>query len=243
MYTQVQTPKKGGSGLECTSCREELPESGEAGGARWDSQSQDLTRPVLERIMCLQIANGEQELDMRADKQMVLRPLDVPVALRFAECPGAPYHQVAEDLAMSSATVYESVARLEMAQILRPGVRAVNRHALLEFLEHGVRYAFPAAPTGLHGRGVPTAHSAPPLVEKIDADEAWVWPSREGGVEGQIITPLFERAVELPQRCPGVYEMLALLDSVRAGRARERSIAIQILRDRLGYRKTAHDAA
>lgn len=180
---------------------------------------------------------------MRTDKQLVLRPLDVPVALRFAECPGAPYHQVAEDLDMSSATIYESVARLEMAQLLRPGERAVNRHALLEFLEHGVRYAFPAAPVGLRGRGVPTAHSAPPLVDRIDGNEAWVWPSKEGGVEGQVIAPLFERAAQLPQRCPGVYEMLALLDSVRAGRARERRIAMDMLQDRLGYCKTARDAA
>ncbi len=144
---------------------------------------------------------------------------------------------------MSSATVHESVARLEMAQLLRPGERAVNRHALLEFLEHGVRYAFPASATGLRGRGVPTAHSAPPLDEEIDASEAWVWPSKEGGVEGQVITPLFERAAELPERCPSVYELLALLDSVRAGRARERRIAVAALHARLGYRKMAHDAA
>jgi hypothetical protein len=191
---------------------------------------------------CLQFANTEHGVVMIAGKQLVLRPLDVPVALRFAESPGAPYHQVAEDLGMSSATVHASVARLEMAQLLRPGERAVNRHALLEFLVHGVRYAFPAAPSGLRGRGVPTAHSAPPLDEEIVASEAWVWPSKEGGVEGQVITPLFERAAELPQRCPGVYEMLALLDSVRAGRARERRIAVDTLRDRLGYGK-ARDAA
>jgi len=180
---------------------------------------------------------------MLKDKQLVLRPLDVPVALRFAECPGATYRSVAEDLGMSSATVHESVGRLEVAQLLRPGERAVNRHALLEFLEHGVRYAFPASPTGLRGRGVPTAHSAPPLDEEIDSCQAWVWPSKEGGIEGQVITPLFERAAEMPQRCPSVYEMLALLDSVRAGRARERRIAMDMLQDRLGYRRTAHDAA
>jgi DNA-binding Lrp family transcriptional regulator len=170
---------------------------------------------------------------MLANRQLVLRPLDVPVALRFAECPGAPYHQIAEDLGMSSATVHESVARLEMAQLLRPGERAVNRHALLEFLEHGVRYAFPAVLSGLRGRGVPTAHSAPPLDEVFDASDAWVWPSKEGGIEGQVITPLFERAAELPQRCPSVYEMLALLDSVRGGRARERRTAMDTLRTRL----------
>jgi hypothetical protein len=219
------------------------PRAVAGGGARWEPGLDPSRCSNVYYVCKTRTANRRSLLTMRADKQMVLRPLDVPVALRFAECPGAPYHQVAEDLDMSSATVYESVARLEMAALLRPGVRAVNRHTLLEFLEHGVRYAFPAAPTGLLGRGVPTAHSAPPLVDKIDADEAWVWPSREGGVKGQVITPLFERAVELPQRCHGVYEMLALLDSVRAGRARERSIAIEMLRDRLGYRKTAHDAA
>jgi DNA-binding Lrp family transcriptional regulator len=179
---------------------------------------------------------------MNAESQMVLRPLDIPVALRFAECPGAPYRQIADDLGMSSATVHESVSRLEQAQLLRPGERAVNRHALLEFLEHGVRYAFPASPSGRRGRGVPTAHSAPPLDAEIDGSVAWVWPSPRGEVEGQVITPLFKQAWELPQRCPSVYELLALLDSVRAGRARERKIAVDTLRDRLGYRRKG-DAA
>jgi len=105
---------------------------------------------------------------------------------------------------------------------------------LIEFLEHGIRYSFPAAPSGTYHYGVPTAHSAPPLNEEIIAQDVWVWPAENGPVRGEAITPLYDKAVELPQRCRSIYEQLALVDALRSGRARERKLAIEELRERIG---------
>ncbi len=64
------------------------------------------------------------------------------------------------------------------------------RKALLEFLEHGVRFAFPQRP-GPMVRGVRTAHAAPPLTDQIHSNEAYVWPYAKGDVRGQSILPLY----------------------------------------------------
>ena len=44
------------------------------------------------------------------------------------------------------------------------------------------------------------------------------------------MAPLYERAVQLPQRCPSLYEKLTLVDALRVGRARERRLAAEGLK-------------
>ena len=108
----------------------------------------------------------------------------------------------------------------------------MNRLALLEFLEHGLRYVFPARPGNVK-RGVPTAHSGPILSAEIDRDGgAYVWASPNGTVRGREIEPLVPRASELPERSPRTYEALSLVDALRVGRARERELAGRALRER-----------
>ena len=161
-----------------------------------------------------------------------LKPVDVVVGLRLAEMPGAKYAQLGADLGISSSTAHGSVQRLAAAGLVRPGSRTVNRLAFREFLEHGVRYAFPAHP-GADVRGVLTAHAAPPLASHIVAEDAFVWPSASGQSRGRAVAPLFAGAVELPARCPSVYESLTLVDALRVGRARERKLAVEALDRRL----------
>lgn len=161
-----------------------------------------------------------------------LKPLDMVVALRLAEAPGEKYADLAEALGVSASMAHGSVRRLQDAGLLRPESRAVNGLALLEFLEHGVRYAFPALPGGVV-RGVPTAHSAPPLADHIVAEDGFVWPAASGSARGRGMAPLYPQAVELPVRSPHLYESVALVDAIRAGRARERKLAIDALGDRL----------
>lgn len=166
-------------------------------------------------------------------RQEALKPHDVVVALKLLEAPGASYNTLSSDLSMSSSTAHESVERLQIAGLLRPDTREVNRHYLLEFLEHGVKYAFPAkldVPT----KGVGTAHSGPALANEIVADEAIVWPDAHGNAYGRSMTPLW--AVEdLPNKCPYVYELLTLVDAIRVGRVRERSRAVEKLKKRLAF--------
>jgi DNA-binding Lrp family transcriptional regulator len=163
-----------------------------------------------------------------------LHPVDVPVALRLAESPEPSYQTISSDLGISTSTAHAAVARLQDAGLVRPGTKSVNWYALREFLEHGLRYAFPARP-GEQVRGVPTAHAGPPLARHILADDAFVWRSADSPVVGQEIAPLYPQAAELPNRRPSLYELLTLADALRVGRSRERSRAIEELERRLGY--------
>src|SRR5688500_10977880 len=131
-----------------------------------------------------------------AAKPQALKSQDIAVALRLAVEPDMSYVRLGQDLGMSPSTAHGSVERLQMAGMLRPDSRHVNRHALLEFLEHGVRYAFPAVPDR-KARGVPTAYSAPALSGEIIADDVIVWPDPRGSATGQSMAPLLDNAADL----------------------------------------------
>jgi hypothetical protein len=85
-------------------------------------------------------------------------------------------------------------------------------------------------------RGIPTAHAAPPLSEKISPDDLPpVWPDPEGKVKGYAIEPLFASVPAVVKTDSGLYELLALVDALRIGRARERRLAEQELKLRLNH--------
>jgi hypothetical protein len=138
-------------------------------------------------------------------------------------------------LVISPSTGHRSVARLREAGLVRAATQEIVRPSMLEFLEYGVRYAFPARLLPAT-RGVPTSHAGPGLSRFIAADEPIVWPSGRGPSWGPAIAPLYESAVELSQHSPDIYWMLTLADAPRVGRLRERMQAITLLRARL-YQK------
>lgn len=161
-----------------------------------------------------------------------LRPVDVAVALRLALHPEDRFEAMAEALGIGVGSAHRSVKRLSAAELLMPHRRAANRKPLLDFLIHGVRYAF--YPTlGPEAPGVPTAHSAPPLADQLSEHQTVVWPSSRGAARGESLIPLYEGAVDLPQRDRPLYELLTLVDALRIGRARERRIAGNILEHRI----------
>jgi hypothetical protein len=131
---------------------------------------------------------------------------------------------------MSQSEISESVARSKYAGLLDPKGKKVMKLALLEFLAHGVKYVFPQKP-GAVVRGIPTAHSAEPLVHEINSDEAYVWPSAFGKVRGHSIKPLYPSVVKAVENDPKLHQLLALVDAIRVGRAREYNLAIQMLRN------------
>lgn len=160
---------------------------------------------------------------------------DIAIAIMLASDRDPTYAEIASDLGISQSTAHAGVARLRKAGLLMPGrTKRANRLALLEFLEHGVRYAFPASP-GAMRMGIPTAHSGPVLAELVDgAGEAYVWPSRDGTVRGSAIEPLLPRMDRVAERSPGIYAALSLVDALRVGRARERELAVRELRSLFG---------
>jgi DNA-binding transcriptional MocR family regulator len=142
--------------------------------------------------------------------------------------------QLAADLSLSASQVHASLKRLERSRLIEPQHGRPLLRAVEEFLLHGVKYAFPAR-RGEATRGMPTAYAAPPLSDHIakSADLPPVWPDAEGDVRGMTLEPLHKTAPKAARKDPGLYELLALVDALRDGRARERQIAERELSTRL----------
>lgn len=166
----------------------------------------------------------------------MLKPQDIVVTLKIAASPGEPwtYTTLGNALGMSASGVHESVHRASTAGLLtRDDLRPV-RSALIEFLVHGVKYAFPAK-RGRSARGMPTSTSAPPLSERLASrdEPPLVWPDKEGRVRGESLAPLYASAPQAAARDPKLYALLAVTDALRAGTAREREVAGVALRELL----------
>lgn len=140
------------------------------------------------------------------------------VALRLALVPEERYEPLAGAMATSTSAVHRSVGRLRQAAVCRPGSRTVRAAALLEFLRHGLRYAFPPV-LGGERAGVPTAglHGALEPVVGDDPLVRLVWPLDGGGANGRAITPLFSAATKVAERDPRLHALLAATDLLRVG--------------------------
>ena len=166
---------------------------------------------------------------------MVTKPQDVVVALKLAlGAEAQSYARLGEALGMSASEAHAAVRRLIDARLLDPDTRQVRRTALRNFLVHGVPHAFPAHAKELT-RGVPTAWAAPIIADKISGagQVPPVWPDPDGEVQGVSVQPLYASVPRAAQRDPALYELLALVDALRIGRARERALAEQELDRRL----------
>ncbi|HYW31450.1 MAG TPA: hypothetical protein VE869_08095 [Gemmatimonas sp.] len=167
--------------------------------------------------------------------QPTLRPFDTAVALRLLLVPEDRYEPMADALVTSTSAVHRSVARLQQAALCRPGSRTVIRPALLEFLRHGVRYAFPPV-LGPERTGVPTTIAHPEVLRMLtnEADSRpLVWASDLGNARGESIAPLFSGVPAVAARDPKLHEMLACVDVLRAGSDRERKVVGEWFSDRL----------
>lgn len=144
------------------------------------------------------------------------------------------YRELASTLDMSTSSVHDGLARAERSHLFNKSERHILRPNLLEFLVHGIRYTFPTSLKTV-SRGLPTAHAAPPLCEKIQqgSDFPPVWPYAEGTELGQAIQPLHSSVPRVAQNNNSFYEILSLIDAIRTGRSREKNIASDLLRDRI----------
>ena len=172
--------------------------------------------------------------NMKAQNQS-LKPQDILLLLKIISGDNPQWNQkpMAEALGLSQSEVSESVSRSKYSGLLDPNGKTVMKLALLEFIQYGLRYVFPQQP-GPMVRGVPTAHSASPLKEKIQSNEAYVWPYGKGTVRGQSILPLYRSVPEAALKDEKLHELLALVDAIRVGRARERALAVVELKKRFG---------
>ena len=106
----------------------------------------------------------------------------------------------------------------------------VNKKALFNFIIHGLRYTFPADIDKL-SRGIATSFAAPPLQKKLmtAGDNIYVWPDALGKSKGQALAPLYKSVPFAVRHDKLLYTLLALIDAVRIGAARESNLAIKEL--------------
>ena len=167
----------------------------------------------------------------------MLRPQDVLLCLKLGVSPEAftTYASLGFELGIGESEAHRSAKRAAEARLLDPERRQVHRANLTEFLVYGVPYAF-AVRRGPLTRGLPTGIGASPLREHFattQPNELPVWPDENGTVRGCALDPLYPSVPEAARRDRQLYEVLALLDALREGRARERALATDLLIQRL----------
>ena len=168
---------------------------------------------------------------------MNLKPQDVLFLLKLVANKNRSwtFNKLAVELNMSPSEVHACAQRALLAKLAVSQGDAIipNNRNLLEFLEHGIQYVF-IPETGGPGRGMPTAHAAPPFnLVFPDTELAPVWPDPDGDVRGIAFSPLYKSAPAASRADPDLYELLALVDCIRAGRAREKNWAIKELNNRI----------
>lgn len=175
---------------------------------------------------------------MLRDKQTSIKPFDFVLAVKIAVNKGQNYliSQLAEEFGVSVSTVHAGLRRAELAKLISrsSGSLRAMHPALQEFAVHGVKYAFPGA-LGRSTRGVATAIGAPILASRFEGTDALVpvWPHPEGKTYGFELVPLHPAVPQAAVRDHLLYEVLALVDAIRIGAAREREMAIDELKWKL----------
>lgn len=161
----------------------------------------------------------------------MIKGQDILVLLKLLDEPsGWTVRSIGAALDLDPAGVHRALQRLEDSRLINVKRQQVNRSNADEFLVHGLKYLFPIRQGGLV-RGMPTAWAAPPLSEQLapNNEPPPVWPDPKGRVRGVALEPLHENAPGAARRDPRLAERLSLLDAIRLGDGRIRSLAAKQL--------------
>lgn len=166
----------------------------------------------------------------------MLRPLDIVILLKIHCKKDQPWSQMslAKELHISSRSVNEGLKRAAESRLYDPINRRVWPRALEELLIHGVKHFIPPQ-QGAMTKGVLTAWAASPLADQIVSSGAIppVWPSDKGDFIGHSFEPLHPSVPDAATDDKELHELLALVDAVRGGKARERNLASEEISRRL----------
>lgn len=161
-----------------------------------------------------------------------LKPQDVVLAVHLlSDSKFRKQTEYASELGLSQAEISASLKRLVYAGLLDRVLLLPYRDNLEEFLVHGLKYVFPAE-YEVVGKGIPTASSFSPLNDKMRSSGLpMVWKCADGNVQGQGVKPLIPSVPSIVKGNIKLHERLALVDSIRTGKPRERQLAISLLKE------------
>ena len=142
------------------------------------------------------------------------------------------YESLGASIGLSASQCHSAFGRLILAALVDSHQKLPIKTNVLELLQHGVKYLFPAKP-GVVVKCVPTAHSAPVWKDRLIAppEMKFVWEHPKGRVKGSKIVPLYKSVPDLSLKDEWIYTILAVVDSIRLGKPRERNEASSILKD------------
>lgn len=190
----------------------------------------------------------------------MLKPQDIVILLKILstltlskDYPNESMSQnkLATLLCMSVSEVNAGIKRLVLSGLLAPVNRKDNilllpiKAACEECLISGIKYFLPVK-LGAYTRGIATSYAAP-IFEKhimIGSDPIPVWPYGEGDKRGLALEPLYRSVPQSITQYPDqlFYELLVLIDAIRTGRARERNIAIKLLKEKINYEQPSRES-
>lgn len=157
-----------------------------------------------------------------------IRPHDVAILLKIVllskEDKPWQYRDLSVALDISLSEISQSLKRSSFSGLYQEKRKKVARQRLYEFLQFGLPYTFPVSP-GPVVIGIKTAHSHPYFKEKLISNQDLVWPYEDGDTRGQAIKPLYAGAPTAIQRDEVLYKLLAAIDILRVGQAREHLMA------------------
>lgn len=160
-----------------------------------------------------------------------MRPQDIVILLKLItiQKPDWQYRDISAALSIAISEVSASLMRSHIAGLVDESKRKVHRQSLMEFIAHGIRYVFPQIP-GSIVIGIPTAHTHPFYKKHFTTELNYVWPDENGNTRGLAIQPLYKGAPKAIQEDEMLYKLLASIDIIRVGRAREVKLALEELR-------------
>lgn len=164
-----------------------------------------------------------------------MKPQDIVVLLKIILYRGSAWQSkmLAAQLHISASEVSKSLRRSEYAGLISAERGAVARQSLMEFIQYGLPYVFPAKPGGM-ANGILTAHSHPFMAKHFAAEMKYVWPDAHGYDRGLVIEPLYDNVTKAVKNDEQLYKLLALIDVIRVGRVREIKLAIDELKKEIG---------
>jgi len=169
---------------------------------------------------------------------MNLKPQDILFLLKLVALGKKPwsFNKIAIELGMSPSEVHAAAKRAISARLAVKEGDSIwpNIINLEDFLCHGIQYVF-VPDRGELNRGMPTAYASAPMDAYFveDGEPPPVWPDPEGKIRGESFSPLYKSAPTAAKNDTKLYHLLALVDAIRGGRAREREIAKKELKKRL----------
>lgn len=156
-----------------------------------------------------------------------MRPHDICVLLKIVSSDNRnlTIKKLSDELFISQSEICESLNRCVFSLLLDKSKKIVMKMSLFDFLVHGLRYVFPVKP-GEIVKGIPTAHSAPPLsYEVISNGINYVWEDNNSNFSGLCIEPLYKNLIYAVKEDKEFYELMSLVEALRVGRIREINLA------------------